>query len=146
MNKNICEFSYYDKYGNIICKGSSTYCLYSRYCTQDSTWWASDEYVKCQRRQNMSNKKNKIYKDDKANVSPETEVKKIINNETVVEEDIKEDNITSVIVEDNKKDTSKLWKIFEKGPKTTLIGRGTESKIIGPVSQEVGEYIEIWRK
>ena len=91
----------------------------------------------------MSNKKNKIYKDDKANVSPETAVIKIINNETVVEEDIKEDNITSVIVEDNKKDTSKLWKIFEKGPKTTLIGRGTESKIIGPVSQEVGEYIEI---
>lgn len=91
----------------------------------------------------MSNKKNKIYKDNKENVSPETEVKKIINNETVIEEDIKEDNIPSVIVEDNKKDTSKLWKIFEKGPKTTLIGRGTESKIIGPVSQEVGEYIEI---
>ena len=91
----------------------------------------------------MSNKKNKIYKDDKEKIYPETKEKKNINNETVVEEDIKEDNITSVIVEDNKKDTSKLWKIFEKGPKTTLIGRGTESKIIGPVSQEVGEYIEI---
>lgn len=92
-------------------------------------------------------KKNKNHKESniiKQDVSPETEVSSIIEEDVIKESN--EDIITSSEIADNNgnnKDTSKLWKIFDKGPKTTLIGRGAESKIIGPVEQEVGEYIEI---
>ena len=85
MNKNICEYSEYNKYRKIECKVCENKpCLYQRYCTQDSTWWCSDAYFQCERR-NKAMSKQKDLTNSEVVLTENVEEKK----EKVISEDVK---------------------------------------------------------
>lgn len=152
MNKNICEFSYYDEYKNIKCKGTNSPCLYQRYCTQDSKWWVSDEYGKCKtRRDLMSKNKNNKY----SSYEKTSEEKKTITLDMPKEENTeKEEKILQAEeVKIEKDETSKKEiltnkaKVISKDGQSVMVKYSDGTYGLIPINRiksvEVGEYIEI---
>ena len=86
MSKYICEFGERNQDRNITCTlNKSQGCKYVRYCTQDSFWWCSDEYFKCERRKSEMGKKDRKNYELKENVVENAEIIKEIKVEDVLE-------------------------------------------------------------
>jgi len=125
MNKNICEFSHKDEFKHIKCEENNSPCLYERYCTQDSTWWVSDAYSNCQRR-------NKMKKNKKQPYSP------------IIEDNQKEEVIEIKETETQQIEKKELYKIVGKLRGMTFVEKDGKEKILfKDYPQEVGEFIEL---
>ena len=86
MAKYICEFGERNQDRNITCTlNKNQGCKYVRYCTQDSFWWCSDEYFKCERRKSEMGKKDRRNYELKENVVENAEIIKEIKVEDVLE-------------------------------------------------------------
>ena len=107
-------------------------CKFVRYCTQDSTWWNSNNFISCERRrQEMSKKnKNKFYFDD-VNVETTTDeiidiVQDVENIDNVEDIDVMEFEEDTKPLEDIKSEENKVEEIVTSSP----IRRSSRRRII----------------
>ena len=108
MAKYICEFGERNQDRNITCTlNKNQGCKYVRYCTQDSFWWCSDEYFKCERRKSEMGKKDRRNYNLREDQIEETKEIKKEETEQVIEDPIPETPIKEKIEEQEIKKESK---------------------------------------
>ena len=112
MAKYICEFGERNQDRNITCTlNKNQGCKYVRYCTQDSFWWCSDEYFKCERRMSEMGKKDRrnynLREDQIENQIEETKEIEKEETEQVIEDPIPETPVEEKIEEQEIKKESK---------------------------------------
>lgn len=108
MSKYMCEFGIRNEFDSIICTlNENQGCRYIRYCTQDSRYWCSDEYFKCERRKSEMGKKDRRNYNLREDQIEETKEIKKEETEQVIEDPIPETPIKEKIEEQEIKKESK---------------------------------------
>ena len=112
MSKYMCEFGIRNEFDSIICTlNENQGCRYIRYCTQDSRYWCSDEYFKCERRKSEMGKKDRrnynLREDQIKNQIEETKEIEKEETEQVIEDPIPETPVEEKIEKQEIKKESK---------------------------------------
>ena len=142
MNKNICEYSQYNKQKMIECKVCENKpCLYQRYCTQDLTWWCSDKYFGCERRKSyMSKKKNSTISVNTENKDAEivtAEAMEVIEVEEVVSEQVEVEEKSEMISQETKPSKTVNFAISKEQGKVISISKTTVTLLLKNGIQKV---------
>lgn len=115
-----CELAQGDKFNRILCTANNMLpCTYQRYCTMESEWQNTDKVSQCERRKNMSKRKNQQFDfteftDTETVDSVEEEVvettvaeEEVLNESPIAAdetlEDIKGSKKVSIITQENKR-------------------------------------------
>lgn len=110
-----CELAQGDKFNRIVCTANnSSPCIYQRYCTMKSEWQNTNEASQCERRKNMSKRKNQLFDfTEEVNEVNTEEIESTVAEEEILEEspaateknleDVKGSKKESIITQEKKR-------------------------------------------